>query len=285
MTTADTNGNSALGGAERTIPTVSAVFWIGLFSFREMVRRRRLIFLSLVFMLPVLATLMWRLLDKEGLISSALWMANLGGVVYVHFLVTLVSLAVGLSAIGEQVAEGTIIYYWTRPLERVAIYLGRLLAAQMVASALLVGSLALCFLVIVAGDMGVLSLSFLKLYVGHCLVVVLGAFVYTAIFACLGTGLSKPMLPAVLFGFGWESISGHVPLRIQELTVVFHLRNLIRNSEQGSRTVPNLLMELKQALLGGQSVPEWQSFLTLLSILVVTTLLGIWLLRRKEIFR
>jgi len=47
VTTADPNSSTVLRGAERTIPTLSAVFWIGLFSFREMVRRRRLIFLSL----------------------------------------------------------------------------------------------------------------------------------------------------------------------------------------------------------------------------------------------
>jgi ABC-type transport system involved in multi-copper enzyme maturation permease subunit len=205
--------------------------------------------------------------------------------VFIHFLTALVSLAVGLSAIGEQVTEGTILYYWTRPLERGAIYLGRLFAAQMVAAVLLVGSLALSFLVITLGNLGAVSWDFLKLYLGNCLVVVFGAFVYTAVFACLGTWLRKPMLPAIIFAFGWESISGHVPLRIQELTIVFHLRNLIRNAEEGTRTVPNLLLELKRALLGGEAVPEWQSALTLVGVLVVSTVLGTWFLRRKEIFQ
>jgi len=284
MNSAETTTPLTERAGERPLYTVPAALWIGLFSFREMVRRRRLIFLGLVIMLPVLATLLWRLIDKEGIISPALWMANLGGVVYIHFLVALVSLAVGLSAIGELVSEGTIIYYWTRPLERSAIYLGRLLAAQMVAATLLVCSLALCFLVITVNNLSAFSLDFLKLYLGNCVVVVLGAIVYTAIFACAGTGLRKPMLLAVLYGFGWESISGHVPARIQELTVVFHLRNLIRNSEQGTHSVPNLLLELKQALLGGEPVPEWQSALVLLGTIVVFTVFGFWLLRRKEIF-
>jgi hypothetical protein len=271
--------------ADRPLNTALAAFWIGLFSFREMVRRRRLIFLSLVILMPVAATLMWRWLDKDGLISPALWMANLGGLVYVHFLVALVSLAVGLSAIGEQVSEGTIIYYWTRPLARSAIYLGRLVAAQLVAAVLLATSLALCFLVITLGNLQALSFDFLKLYLGNCLVVMVGALVYTAIFACVGTWLQRPMLVAVLYAFGWESISGHVPLRIQEMTVVFHLRNMIQNETQGTHSVPNLLLELKRALLGGQTIPEWQSALTLVAVMVVFTLLGIWLLRNKEIFR
>jgi len=271
--------------ADRPLNTALAAFWIGLFSFREMVRRRRLIFLSIVILIPVVATLLWRWLDKDGLISPELWMANLGGMMYVHFMVALVSLAVGLSAIGEQVSEGTIIYYWTRPLARSAIYLGRLLAAQLVAATLLATSLALCFLVITVGNLQALSLDFLKLYLGNCLVVMVGAVVYTAVFACLGTWLNRPMLAAVLYAFGWESISGHVPARIQELTVVFHLRNLIHNETQGTRDIPNLLLELKRVLIGGEVVSEWQSAVTLLAVLVVTTALGIWLLRNKEIFR
>jgi hypothetical protein len=271
---------------DRPLGTALAAFWIGLFSFREMLRRRRLIALGLVMLLPVGVTLLWRLLDTEGLISPALWLANLGGVFYIHFLVALVALAVGLSAISEQVDEGTIIYYWTRPLERSAIYLGRLLAAQTVATVMLVGSLVLCFLVIVAGNGSALTFSFLKLYVGNCVVVAVGALVYTGIFAWAGTWLKRPMLPAVLWAFGWESVgTSPAPQRIKELTIVFHLRNLIRNTEEGTRSFPNLLEELKQALLHEEPVPEWRSALVLLIVLVVATVLGILLLRRKEIFR
>jgi len=271
--------------ADRPLQTLPAAFWIGFFSFREMARRRRLVSLGVLMLLPALICLAWRTWDTDGLVSASLLLANLGGVFYVHFLVAIVSLAVGLSAIGEQVTEGTILYYWTRPLERGAIYLGRLLAAQAVAAVLLVCSLAVCFVVMTAGNFGIVGVDLLKLYLGTCFIIMVGAFVYTAIFAFAGTLLKKPMLPAVLFAFGWESLGGSVPLRIQELTVVFHLRNLIRNAAEGSSAVPNLLQELKQALLGGETVPEWQSALALLATLVTVTLLGIWLLRRKEIFK
>jgi ABC-type transport system involved in multi-copper enzyme maturation permease subunit len=272
-------------GRDRPLPVLSASFWIAMFSYREMVRRRRLFSLGLIMLLPVAIALAWRVWDKDGLITAPLLLANLGGVFYVHFLVAIVSLAVGLSAIGEQVAEGTILYYWTRPLGRGAIYVGRLLAAQTVAATLLACSLALCFLVMVLGNFGVVDLAFIKLYVGNSLIIIFGAFVYTAIFALLGTWLKKPMLPAVVFAFGWEALGGSVPLRLQELTVVFHLRNLIRNTEAGTQNVPNLLAEIKRTLLNEQPVPEWRSALALVGTLVVVVLLGIWLLRRKEIFR
>jgi len=272
--------------ANRPLATLPAAFWIGLFSFREMLRRRRLIALGLVMLLPVIITLAWRLLDSEGLITPALWLANLGGVFYIHFLVAVVALAVGISAISEQVEEGTIIYYWTRPLERRAIYLGRLASAQTVAVVFLVASLAVCFVVMTFGNPGALSWDFVSLYVGNCFVIAVGALVYTAIFACVGTALRRPMLLSVLWVFGWESIgTSPAPQRVKELTIVFHLRNLVRNKTEGTRDIPNLLEELKQALLHEEPIPEWQSALVLLGVLLVATFLGFMLLRRKEIFK
>jgi hypothetical protein len=272
--------------ASRPLRTLPAAFWISLFSFKEMLRRRRLIALGLVMLLPVAITLLWRSLDTESLISPDLWMANLGGVFYIHFLVALVSLAVGLSAISEPVEEGTIIYYWTRPIERSAIYLGRLFAAQMVGMVFLVCSLAVCFVVMTAGNAGALTFKFLKLYIGNVVIIGIGALVYTSIFACVGGWLKKPMFLSVLWAFGWESVgTSPAPQRIKELTVVFHLRNLIRNKAAGTESFPNLLEELKAALLREEPVPEWRSAVTLLAILVISTALGIWLLRRKEIFR
>jgi ABC-type transport system involved in multi-copper enzyme maturation permease subunit len=270
---------------DRPLSVWFSAFWIAYFSFREMVRRRRILSVGLLMLLPVVLVVAWRLLDKEGLISPDLLLANLSGMVYVHFMVAVVSLAFGLSAIGESADEGTIIYYWTRPLRREAIYLGRLIAAQTVSAVLVTGSLVVCFLVMITGNLGILSWDFLKLYAATCVVIICGAGVYTAIFACVGTWLSKPLLPALLFAFGWESIGGNAPLRLQEMTVVFHLRNLIHNAAPGAGDVPNLLQELKKMVLDEVPPSSWQSLLVLASVVVVSILLGCWLLRRKELFR
>lgn len=270
---------------DRPLSLWSSSFWIGFFSFREMLRRKRILSVGILMLLPVVLTLAWRLLDDEGVISAPLLLANLSGVIYIHFMVAVVSLAFGISAIGESADEGTIIYYWTRPLRREAIYLGRLVAAQTVSAVLVTGSLVAAFLTMTVGNFGVIDFAFVKLYVSSCLVIVFGALVYTAIFACVGTGLKKPMLPSLLFAFGWESIGGNVPLKLQELTIVFHLRNLLHNPAESHRSMPNLLQELKRTLLQEVPPPSWQSFLTLSVVILVSVALGCWLLRRKEIFR
>ena len=272
-------------GTDRPLSIWFSAFWIAFFSFREMVRRRRILSVGLLMLLPVVLVVAWRLLDKDGLISPDLLLANLSGMVYVHFMVAVVSLAFGLSAIGESADEGTIIYYWTRPLRREAIYVGRLFAAQAVSAVLVSGSLVVCFLVMIVGNFGILSWDFLRLYIGACVVIVCGAVVYSAIFACLGTWLKKPLLPAILFAFGWESIGGNAPLRLQEMTVVFHLRNLLQNTAPDSESVPNLLQHLKQMVLNEVPPSPWQSGLVLLAVVGVSILLGCWILRRKELFR
>ncbi len=276
---------AAASAQDRPLSLWFSAFWIAFFSFREMVRRRRILSVGLLMLLPLVLILAWRLLDKEGLISAELLLANLSGMVYVHFMVAIVSLAFGLSAIGESADEGTIIYYWTRPLRREAIYLGRLVAAQTVSAVLVSGSLVVCFAAMIAGNLGILSWSFIKLYASACVVIVCGAWVYTAIFACLGTWLKKPLLPAILFAFGWESIGGNAPLRLQELTVVFHLRNLLHNTAPDSQAMPNLLQEIKTLLLDEVPPSSWQSLLALVGVVLVSFAIGCWLLRRKELFR
>ena len=270
---------------DRPLGLAVSAFWIAFFSFREMVRRRRVLSVGLLMLLPLVLVVAWRLLDRGGVISAELLLANLSGMVYVHFMVAIVSLAFGLSAIGESADEGTIIYYWTRPLRREAIYLGRLVAAQTISAVLVTGSLVVCFVAMVAGNVGILGWVFLKLYATACIVIVCGAWVYAAIFACLGTWLKKPLLPAILFAFGWESIGGNAPLRLQEMTVVFHLRNLIHNTAPDSQSMPNLLQEIKTMLLNEVAPPSWQSLLTLACVVLVSVVLGCWQLRRKELFR
>ena len=59
-------------------------------------------------------------------------LAGLSHDIFIPFLIPIAAMAVGIPAIGEQVEDGTIVFIWTRPIRRRAIYLGRLLAAQIV---------------------------------------------------------------------------------------------------------------------------------------------------------
>mgnify|MGYP001038365733 CR=1 FL=1 len=278
------SGQPSAPALERTLPLAAAAFWIAWFSWREMARRRRLLAVAAVMLVPVACTVAWRLLGSAQLFPANVMLANLS-MLYLTFLTVLVSLAFGITAVGEEIEEGTIIYYWTRPIGRSAIYIGRLVAAQTVAAALLALSLAACFVVMTVGNSGVVTSRFVELYARSVAVVTLGCAVYTAIFAAMGAGLRRPLIAALIYAFGWEAMTGLIPARVQQLTVVFHLRNLVRNTEAGTSSFPNLLLELLRQLRHEAPLPEWRSLVTLLLVMVVVTGLGAWLLRRKEIFR
>jgi hypothetical protein len=191
-------------------------------------------------------------------------------------------MAVGVSAIGEQVEDGTIVYPWTRPVRRRAIYLGRLVAAQLVSTLLLAGSLVLCFLIMVSNGLEVITWDFLKLYFITFLVIFLGTSSYAALFAAMGTFLKKPILPALMFAFFWEGLS-EIPARVQEVTLRFHLMNLLPKPEAQPQDLPGLLEALLTAAVQRSPVSAYQSVTVLLAVMLVAMAVGIWLLRLKEI--
>jgi ABC-2 type transport system permease protein len=272
-----------LSQAPKPLPSLGAVSWIAWFSLREMSRRRRLLSLGAINLLPVLVVLAIRIWFADQGISAQLQLSSLTQQIIIPFLIPIVAMAVGVSAIGEQVEEGTIVYLWTRPVRRRAIYLGRLLAAQAVSSLLLSGSLILCFLVMISEGLQVIDWAFLKLYLVTFLIIVLGTFSYSAVFAAMGTFFRKPVLPAILFAFGWEAMVSNIPARVQELSLRFHLQNIVEIPKVVPDNIEGVLGALLTTAFQREPVPKVQSVLIILAVMLFFTGLGIWLLRMKEI--
>jgi ABC-type transport system involved in multi-copper enzyme maturation permease subunit len=270
--------------APQPLPSLGAILWLAWFSLREMARRRRLISLALINLLPVLAVLAVRLWFTGRGITAQMQLAALCHDVFIPFLIPIAAMAVGVPAIGEQVDDGTIVFTWTRPIRRRAIYLGRLLAAQGVSTLLMSGSLALSFMIMVSEGLHVIDWEFLKLYVLTFAIIGLGAFTYSALFATFGTFFKKPVLPAILFAFGWEALVSNIPARVQELSLRFHLQNLVsRPAVEAPDDLPGFLSALLTTAFHRDPVPKLQSVAVLLVVAAVVTALGVWLLKHKEI--
>ncbi len=265
------------------LPSLQAVLWLGLFSLREMARRRRLISLGLINLLPVIVVAVVRIWFPNEGITAQMQMTGLTHSAIIPFLIPIVAMAVGVSAIGEQVEEGTIVYAWTRPIRRRAIFIGRLAAAQVTAAAMLSLSLALCFLVMVSGGLSVITWDFLRLYLVTFAIIALGAWAYTAVFAAMGTWFKKPVFPAIIFAFGWENMVANVPARVQELSLRFHLQNLVDRPAVQANDLPGVLKGLLMAAVHRDPVPRVQSVIVLLLVGLVAAAVGVWLLKHKEI--
>jgi ABC-type transport system involved in multi-copper enzyme maturation permease subunit len=245
---------------------------------KELVRRRRLVFLGLAVAFPLILTLIWRLYGTEHL-GPTRFFANVGGLIYLKALVYLVSLFFGIPTIYDEIEGRTLTYLTTRPLNRGAVYAGRLLAVQSVAGLLLAGSLALCFLFMVAGNLSALSLEFIKIYTNYFLVVLLAVFCYASVFALMGTALKKPLVWGILYIFAWESTVSAAPIRLQMYTFEWHLRNLVVSRED----VQKSLMDFVSALLSVEfTLPAWASLLILIAATTALMALGGWIFGRKE---
>lgn len=283
----DAATNTAAPAANDVQPqgSFAAAGWLAWFSLREMARRRRLVSLVLINLLPVLVVAAIRIWFPEAGITPQILLASLSHDVFMPFLIPVVALAVGVPAIGEQVDDGTIVFTWTRPVRRRAIYLGRLLAAQSVSTLVLSLSLILCFVVMVSAGPQVITWEFLRLYLRTFVIIGLGAFTYAALFAAMGTFFKKPVLPAILFAFGWENLVSNIPARVQELSLRFHLQNLVSRPDTAPTDLPGLLGALLSTAFHRDPVPKLQSVGVLVAVTVLATVLGIWLLRQKEIAR
>lgn len=247
-------------------------------SVKELVRRRRLVFIGLVCLLPLLVTLMWRTWGV-GHFSAEVFFSNLVSLLYLQLLIYIVGLAFGVPTVHDEVDGRTITFLFTRPVSKVAIYAGRLSAVQLLAGSLLALSLVVCFGLMVVGNPGVLSIDFVEIYVNHVLIILFATIVLTGLFAIIGTLFSRPLVWGFLYAFGWEAVVAKVPGRLQTWTLDFHIRNLIMGEEDVQQ---GLLDAFRTLLTEEAAVSPWTSFLVLLVALVAFVLIGGWIFSRKE---
>lgn len=245
---------------------------------KELVRRKRLVFLGMAVVFPLVLTIIWRIYGTKE-ISPTQFFANIGGLVYLKALVYLVSLFFGVPTIHDEVEGRTITYLFTRPLARGAVYAGRLLAVQSISALVLVASLAVCFLLMVLGNTQAINLEFIEVYTNYFLVILLAVFCYTAIFAFMGTVFKKPLIWGILYIFAWESTVSVAPTRLQMWTLEWHLRNLIVSRQDVQASLADFV---KNLLAVEYSLPLWVSLLILLGVVTLFTFLGGMVFGRKE---
>ena len=247
-------------------------------SVKELVRRRRLIFIGLAGALPLFFAAVWRAWGTDFLDAGEM-LTSLVSSLYLGVLVYLVGIAFGVPTVHDEVEGRTITYLLTRPVSRVAVYAGRLAAVQLLAGVLLALSLVACFLVAVAGNAGALTVDLVKAYVNHVWVILLATVIMVGLFAIIGTLFRRPLVWGFLYAFAWEGIVSKVPGRLQTWTLDFHLRNLLLREDD---VQASLLEGLRALLIQEVEVSPWTSLAILLLALVGFSFLGGWIFSRRE---
>jgi len=196
----------------------------------QMLWARRSVLLALAAGAPILLAIVTRLtlaggtafvqingrrIDSEAVFGSAM------SLLYLRFIVPAIGVFYGTSLIADEVVDKTITYLFTRPIPRGAIVLGKFLAYLVCATAVVLPSAAVVFMVMVPfGNMAALLGSFVR----DLGVLVLGLAAYGAVFLWAGALFRRPLVGGLLFVFGFEQVAVILPGYVGRLTLAHYLQ-------------------------------------------------------------
>ncbi len=199
------------------------------------VHSRRTIWMGLLSLIPVgcslILLLIRSLLEQEGVNLADLY-PQMSFLLYLHFLLPLISVFIGAAIIADELEERTLPYLITRPIPRRIIVLSKLIAGTLTAAVILSVSLGLTYTVMMLSggfQNWMMNLGKLLQSIG---VLVLGLAVYLPLFGLLGGILKRPVLAGLLFLFGWEAAVGMFPGNAKLFTIVHYLHILFPKMEQ-----------------------------------------------------
>src|SRR5262249_35465019 len=152
---------------------------------RALAGRRRTILMALLAGAPVVLGLLIRV--NNGIRPSALQGALDG--LLVSFVLPLVALVFGSSALGSELDDGTGVHLLTKPIPRWAIVVPKIAVSGVLTALLAVPSTLLSGILI--GGTGAHQVSTTVAFAGAVLV---GSFVYAAIFVALGVVTSRGLV-------------------------------------------------------------------------------------------
>jgi ABC-2 type transport system permease protein len=234
------------------------VVTIGSVTARSLLGRRRTILMLLLAGAPVLLGLLVRL---SGARSGAL-VPSLEGLI-VSSVLPLVALVFGTAALGSELDDGTAIHLLTKPIPRWAIVLPKLVVAGGLTALLLVPATIIAGLLV--GGPGSRELG---LTIAFAVAVLIGSFVYSAIFVALSAATSRGLVIGLGYTLLWEGLlSGAL-----KGTQLFSVREYIRG--MASALAPRGALD---SVVGGYGF-----VFAAIAIVVVATLAS-WRLARYEI--
>jgi ABC-2 type transport system permease protein len=140
---------------------------------------------------------------------------------FIPLITALVALIVGVSAIGDEREDGTILYLVATPLPRLGIVVAKILAAWTVCVALLVPSVVVCGLLALTGDV-----TFALLF-WPALGVTLAALAYCAVGGWLSLQVRRPIVVGVIYILLWEGSIATYAASADRLSIAAYGRAMV----------------------------------------------------------
>ena len=240
-------------------------------SLGEMLWSRRTIFMALVVGLPVVISIIFRVLIEAGAplrVNNAMATGpTVFGLMiwafFIRFSIPVLGVFYGTALIADEVEDKTITYLFTRPISRGAVLLGKYFAYLACTVLVVLPSVLIVWLLVVPVN-GSLGLSFPDLLKDLGLLA-LGLAVYGAVFAFVGTAIRRPLLVGLLFVFGWETGVMALPGYLKRFSVAYYLQGLVPHAMPSDSAV-----SIVQAIF--REVPTLADSLTSLAVITVVSL-------------
>jgi ABC-2 type transport system permease protein len=187
---------------------------------RSLLVQRRTVALFLLTLAPVVMALIFALAADPSADHRRFY-SRLVQDLFVPIVTALISLIVGVSAIGDEREDGTILYLAATPLPRYSIVVAKIAAAWTVCVVLLAPSLVLCGLLALAGNASVGLIGW------PLAGVALAALAYCAASAWLSLRVRRPIVVGVVYILLWEGSIATYAASADRLSIAAYGRALV----------------------------------------------------------
>jgi ABC-2 type transport system permease protein len=232
-----------------------------LLSVRALLVQRRTIALALIAAGPVVVALAYALAAPAD-DPHREFLSRLVQQIFVPTVAAVVALVVGVSAIGDEREDGTILYLVATPLSRLSIVATKVASAWAVAMVLLLPSLVACALLVVGRGDG------LSLLAWPLAGVALASLAYCAAAASLSLSARRPIIIGVIYILLWEGSVATFAPSAAKLSI----------SAYGRALVAERLPEASAPVVGPAAAAA-----VLLVVVAAATWYGAWRMRRVEL--
>jgi ABC-2 type transport system permease protein len=209
----------------------TALVMAGLFVRRTILKKRN-IGLSLLLLAPIVECVFRCFYEKEGgvdlfiemAVAHSLQMYCLGLCMYL-----------GVAAVKDELDDRTIVYLFARPISRGVIIVGKTVSVVVVVGIALTLQVTALFCVALWQD-GVAEMGFNLGWLFSVFAAIwLACIAYTSVFALFAVLLKRPMIPAIIFAFGWEGYATNaLPGSFPKASLMYYLKSLLDVNPEAS---------------------------------------------------
>ncbi|MBB6052451.1 ABC transporter permease [Armatimonas rosea] len=211
-------------------------------SLLEALKPKRLFTAILMMLLPALAAVLWRMVVPTDRFDPAEAYNTLAAYFVFGFTLTILSVIYGTGALSAEIEGRTIVYLLTRPVPRWRLLLMKLIGAWVGITVTVSLSVLLLGLAVYG-----LKPEWPRM-LSDLRIIPVGALAYSSLFLFFATVMARPLIWALLYGFGWENIASLIPSGFAKLSILSYLRTLaphlkeIIGAQDSAEDVSNLLL-------------------------------------------